>query len=42
MPYQLALLVWQGVTLALYLLSLKALIVGGSGSPSPLWGEGRR
>src|SRR6476661_6639751 len=41
MPYQLALLVWQGVTLALYLFAVRIIIASGSSAPSPLWGEGR-
>src|SRR4051812_14738824 len=42
MPYQLALIVWQGVTLALYLLAIRAIALGVL--PSPLWGgsTGRR
>jgi len=34
MPYWLSLLVWQGVTLVLYLLAVRAILL----SPSPLWG----
>ena len=34
MPYGLSLAVWQGVTLLLYLLSMRAIVP----SPSPLWG----
>jgi alpha-1,2-mannosyltransferase len=41
MPYQLALLVWQGVTLVLYLFSTRMVVARGSSVPSPLWGEGR-
>lgn len=41
LPYQLALLVWQGTTLLLYLLAIRAIV---SSLPSPLWGRstGRR
>src|SRR6476661_7371683 len=41
MPYQLALLVWQGVTLGLYLLSVRAIVTHGS-LPSPLRGGSAR
>src|ERR1051325_3641159 len=30
MPYQLALIVWQGVTLALYLFAIRAIVAGGT------------
>src|SRR4029077_10754332 len=36
MPYQLALIVWQGVTLGLYLLAIRAITLGAL--LSPLWG----
>jgi len=39
MPYGLALLVWQGVTLVLYVLVIRAILA--AGSPSPLWGGSR-
>ncbi|HVZ51201.1 MAG TPA: glycosyltransferase family 87 protein, partial [Pseudolabrys sp.] len=39
MPYALALLVWQGVTLVLYLLSIRAILA--SFLPYPLWGGSR-
>jgi len=39
MPYALALAVWQGVTLVLYLLSIRAILA--SFLPSPLWGGSR-
>jgi len=39
MPYGLALLVWQGVTLVLYVLSIRAILA--AGLPSPLWGGSR-
>jgi hypothetical protein len=41
MPYQVAFIVWQGVTLGLYLLSIHSIVRFGSSAPSPLWGEGR-
>ena len=41
LPYQLALIVWQGVTLALYLFSIRA-IVSLVSLPSPLWGGSTR
>ncbi len=37
LPYLPALAVWQGATLLLYLISIRAIL----SSPSPLWGEGR-
>ncbi len=37
MPYWLSLIVWQGVTLLLYLLSIRAIL----SLPSPLWGGSR-
>jgi len=40
MSYLLALFVWQAVTLALYLVAIKAIVSRGSSAPSPLWGEG--
>ncbi len=39
MPYLLALAVWQGVTLGLYLLSIRAVLI--AFLPSPLWGGSR-
>jgi alpha-1,2-mannosyltransferase len=41
MPYTLALVVWQAVTLALYLLAMRAILAHALNAPSPLWGEGR-
>jgi hypothetical protein len=41
MPYQLALIVWQAVTLALYLLSIRAIVTLGA-LPSPLRGGSAR
>jgi hypothetical protein len=41
MPYQLALIVWQGVTLVLYLLAIRTIITPGF-LPSPLWGGSTR
>src|SRR4029077_8022678 len=40
MPYQLALIVWQGVTLGLYLLAIRAITLGAL--LSPLWGGSTR
>jgi alpha-1,2-mannosyltransferase len=41
MPYKLALLVWQAATLALYLATLRAILIDGpSGPPSPACGGG--
>ena len=39
MPYWLALLVWQGVTLSLYLLAIRSIV--SAVVPSPLGGEGQ-
>ena len=39
MPYWLALIVWQGVTLLLYLLAIHSIVA--ASSPSPLWGGSR-
>src|ERR1700742_4632653 len=41
MPYQLALIVWQGVTLALYLFAIRAIVLLGA-LPSPLRGGSAR
>ena len=43
LPYQLALIAWQGATLLLYLLAIRAIVALGA-QPSPLWGgsTGRR
>jgi alpha-1,2-mannosyltransferase len=41
LPYQLALIVWQGVTLLLYLLAVRAIVSLGF-LPSPLWGGSTR
>ena len=41
LPYQLALIVWQGVTLFLYLLAVRAIVTLGA-LPSPLWGGSAR
>ena len=35
MPYQLALIVWQGVTLVLYLFAVRMIVVSGSSAPLP-------
>jgi hypothetical protein len=42
MPYQLALIVWQGVTLALYLLAIRMIVASGAFLPSPLRGGSAR
>jgi hypothetical protein len=39
LPYQLALIAWQGATLLLYLLAIRAIV---SSLPSPLWGGSTR
>ncbi len=39
MPYALALAVWQGVTLVLYLFAIRSVLV--ASVPSPRWGEGQ-
>jgi hypothetical protein len=40
LPYQLALIVWQGATLGLYVLAIRSITLGAL--PSPLWGGSTR